>query len=129
QFDFGLTLLAGANLPQIRSYFRGSLSYVVRAGAPENQIELMLEPGYNITRNLSARLVYQMIHQFGGTDIQFYGLRNNYPSNQEDSHGIVWGLRYGLRDERGIFAFYSKPIAGRNTANTKAVTLGLDYSF
>jgi len=129
QFDFGLAFLAGANLPQIRSYFRGSLGYVFRAGAPANQIELMLEPGFNITQRLSARLIYQLTYQFGGTDINYYGFSNDYPTNKEDSHRISAGLGYNISDTVGIFSLYSQTVAGRNTANTKAVTLGMDFSF
>ncbi|MFH1018946.1 MAG: transporter [Pseudomonadota bacterium] len=128
QADLGFSFLAGSNIPQIRMYFRGSFGYVARFGEPGNQIELMLEPGVYITRSLVARFTYQHVHEFGGTDIVPYQ-ENFYPSVKENSDRIGFGLSYRASDTIGFFALYQQTVAGRNTANTKALTFGTDFSF
>ena len=129
QTDIGFTLLTGANIPQARMYFRGSFGYVVRFGAPGNQIELMVEPGVYITRSLVGRFSYQHIQEFGGADISYYNQQNFYPEVKENSDRIGFGLSYRANDTVGFFALYSQTVAGRNTANTKAITFGTDLSF
>jgi len=101
----------------------------LRAGTPSNQFEMLIEPGFYITPRISVRFLYQLIEQFGGTDINYYGFPNDYPSNIENSHRISLGLGYKATDTFGLFALYSQTVAGRNTANNKAFTIGLDLSF
>ncbi|MFH1262542.1 MAG: transporter [Pseudomonadota bacterium] len=129
QTDLGLSLLAGTYIPSIRTYFRGSLSFVLRTGAPANQIDLMIEPGVNLTDKLNARFMYQFTAQNGGTDFDYYSTANYYPGNKENTHRIGGGLTYRATDLLGIFGLYQQSVAGRNTANVKAFTIGLDFSF
>lgn len=129
QTDLGLSFLVGSYFTSIRTYLRGSLALVYRTGDPENQMEIMLEPGVNITDHLNARFIYQWINQFGGTDFDYYSVMNFYPGNEEDAHRIGGGLTYRATDTFGIFGLYQQTVAGRNTANTKAFTIGVDFSF
>ncbi len=129
QADIGFSFLAGANIPEIRMYVRGSFGYVVRFGAPGNQIELLAEPGFYITRSLVARFTYQHIQEFGGDDIQYYNADNFYPGMKENSDRIGFGLSYRANDTIGFFGLYQQTVAGRNTANTKSITFGTDFSF
>ncbi len=129
QSDFGLVLLTGARIPSIRSYIRGSFSYVLRLGEPANQFEIMIEPGINITNEFSARFLYQHVEQLGGDSIQFYNLPNFYPAVEEDADRIGIGLSYKASDLLGFFVLYQQTVYGKNTANTKAITLGVDFTF
>jgi hypothetical protein len=129
QTDIGLSFLAGAYIPSIRTYLRGSFGFVFRTGAPANQIEMMIEPGVNITDQFNVRFMYQLTNQFTGTDFEYYNTQNFYPENREDSHRIGFGLTYRANDMIGIFGLYQQTVYGLNTANTKAFTIGLDFSF
>ena len=129
QTDVGLALLVGALIPKARMYVRGSLGYTLRTGEPNNQLEVFLEPGVNITDRFSARFLYKHTEQFGGDDVVFYGKANFFPSNEEDADQIGFGLSYKATDLLGIFGLYQQTVAGRNTANTKAFTVGVDFTF
>lgn len=128
QTDLGLSLLAGVHIPSIYSYLRGSLSLVYRSSEPANQLEFMIEPGVNFTPKLSLRVLYQYIEQLGGDEFTFFNTLNFYPANEEDVHRIGAGLTYRASDLIGFFGLYQQTIAGRNTANTKAITFGVDFA-
>jgi hypothetical protein len=129
QTDLGLAFLVGSYFSEIRTYLRGSVGLVYRTGDPANQMEVMVEPGVNITDALNLRFIYQWTEQFGGTDFEYYSVANYYPENEEDSHRIGGGLSYRATDHFGIFGLYQQTVAGRNTANVKAFTVGLNFSF
>lgn len=128
QFDAGFTLLLGKYFPSIRSYIRASAGYVLRASDPADQMEFMVEPGINITQRLGARFLYQHTEQFGGTDILYYGYANYFPGNEEESDRIGFGLSYQVTDTFSLFGLFQITIAGRNTADTQAITIGIDFS-
>ena len=129
QTDFGVGFLAGSYLPQIRSYLRASAMFVARLGEPANQFEIMVEPGVHILRDLTARFVFTHINQLGGDDILFYDPNTIYAGNEEDANRIGLGLSYRASALFSIFALYQQTVFGRNTANTKAFTLGAGLSF
>ena len=129
QTDLGLAFLVGSYFPRPRIYVRGSLGLVHRFGDPASQMEFLIEPGINITKYISARVLYQHIEQFGGDDILVYGIPNYYPGNDEDSDRIGAGLTYRATDNIGIFGLYQQTVAGDNTSNTKAFTFGIDLMF
>ena len=129
QTDMGLGLLAGSYFQRIRTYVRGSFTLVQRFGDPHNQMEFMIEPGVNITKIWGARFTFQHIEQFGGQDLAYYNFQNYYPAIEEDSGRIGVGMSLRASDQITVYGLYQQTIYGRNTANTQAFTIGLDFSF
>ncbi len=129
QTDLGMSLLVGGYFLPIQSYLRGSLSLHYRTGEPQNQLELMIEPGVNLLKNLTVRFIYHFIDQFGGDDFTFYNIANFFPANEEDTHRIGVGLSFRANDMVGIFGLFQQTLSGRNTANTRAFTFGVDLNF
>ncbi len=129
QVDMGLGLLAGTYFMPIRTYLRGTLNLVERFGPPTNQLELMIEPGVNFTDAIGARFFYQHIEQFGGEQISSIYLATDYTALEEDSDRIGFGLSYRPNARFGVFGTVQLTLAGRNTPNTKAFTLGADFAF
>lgn len=130
QFDLGFGLMIAKRVAAPLSLYGGAdLTFVGRFGKPANQLNLSLEAGIFPIKPLLLRVLYDKVIQFGGQEMAFFGLENDFPALDEDFDKVGGGIGFRVNPSLDLFATILATVAGKNTSESLGISVGVSKTF